>query len=118
MEDAYMVQVDTKYKIHMRIEDITENERMASTCIGPSQTRDIESPKTSLAFTGIERGLWKKWIDENYKHKHVSIEITMKKRRMTDKDSRIAAVAKFKHNNHIWNLEIMAWLTPTHTTAT
>ncbi|CAG8711341.1 15781_t:CDS:2, partial [Gigaspora rosea] len=45
MEDAYIVQVDTKRRIHMRIEDITENERMALTSIGPSRTRDIREPE-------------------------------------------------------------------------
>ena len=30
IQNAYIVQVDTKYKIHMRIEDIMENERIVT----------------------------------------------------------------------------------------
>ncbi|CAG8709078.1 2156_t:CDS:1, partial [Gigaspora rosea] len=38
IQDAYVVQVDTKHKIHMRIEDIIENERIATTNSHQSKT--------------------------------------------------------------------------------
>ncbi|CAG8467435.1 24275_t:CDS:2 [Gigaspora rosea] len=108
-EDTYTVQVDTKHRIHMRIEDIIENERMFRKNIRSNQTKDIAIPRASLAFTGIEAEKWKKCIDENYMFKHVTIEITAKKKnRRTDNGKQIMAIAKLKHINLKANVEIVS----------
>ncbi|KAF0551472.1 hypothetical protein F8M41_023412 [Gigaspora margarita] len=37
---------------------------------------------------------------------------------MTDNKHKVVAIAKFKHNNYIWNLEILSWPTLTHSMIT
>ena len=50
--------------------------------------------------------------------KQITIEITAKRIRKTDKEEQIVAIAKFKYDRHIWNMEISAWPTQTHTMLT
>ncbi|RIB20959.1 hypothetical protein C2G38_2177875 [Gigaspora rosea] len=108
-EDAYTVQVDTKCRIHMQIADIIENERIFRKNIRSNLTKDIAIPKATLAFTGIEAEKWKKWINENYTFKHVTIEITAKKKnRKTDNGKQIMAIAKLKQVNPKANIEIVS----------
>ncbi|RIB23070.1 hypothetical protein C2G38_2172336 [Gigaspora rosea] len=99
----------------MRIEDIIENERIYRKNTKSSQIKNIAIPKASLAFTEIETEKWKKWIDENYKIKYVTIEIITKKNKKSDNGKQIMAIAKLKHDKHIWNLMNTAWPTQTHT---
>ncbi|CAG8582004.1 26229_t:CDS:2 [Gigaspora rosea] len=102
-QDTYIVQVDTKGKIHMRVEDITDNERIVI---------------ASQAFNGIKEESWIKWIDKNYIRKQITIEITAKKIKKTNKVEQMVAIAKLKHEKRIWKLEISTWPTQTHTMLT
>ncbi|KAF0484812.1 hypothetical protein F8M41_022922 [Gigaspora margarita] len=99
----------------MRTEDIDEYDWVAFNNASLIRTMAIAVLKAAVAFPGIETENWTRWIDENYTHKHVTIEITTKKIRTTDNKHKVIAIAKFKYNNYIWNMEILAWPTPTHT---
>ncbi|KAF0511020.1 hypothetical protein F8M41_018339 [Gigaspora margarita] len=102
----------------MRMEDIDEYDQVVFNNTSLVRTIAIAVLKVVAAFSRIETENCTRWIDENYIYKHVTIEITTKKIKMTNNKPKVVAIAKFRHNNYIWNMEILAWLILTHTMIT